>query len=120
MHLANRIAYRPVLGSRLGTAVAEYRKVVELLGVPHNFGTYRDYENGTGDSKVTVTWTVQTPRGLAELRDYWWNAETEWSIAAKSRKAAMYLARMLRSAGIPASTRFYDRSKCKPFINSTL
>ncbi len=105
------IAYRPVMGSRSGTVVAPFAKLVELFGEPHSFERYRDYD----DAKVTITWTIKTPRGCVHLRDYWWNLEGEWSVGAESRKAAMWLCRELRRAGFAASTRFYAARDAKPF-----
>lgn len=111
----NRITYRPVMGGRSGSAVADFEKLCELFGNPEMFGKYRDYDK----NKVTVAWTFSTPRGPVEIRDYWWNASGEWSIAAQSRKAAMWLCRKLRKMGVPASTRFHYGRDAKPFKTCT-
>lgn len=108
-------SYKPVMGGRMGTAVADYLDLVAAFGDPRSFGAYRKYPGG---HKVTVTWTFETPRGLAELRDYWWNGAQEWTIAAASRKPAMYLARELRRSGFLASTKFYDATQAKPFLRA--
>lgn len=90
-----------VMGGRIGTAIASRAALFDALGRP-------TYNTPSSDDKVTIGWIYQTPRGPAEIRDYWWNAETEWSIAAANRKAAMWLCRALRRAGIDASTMYYN------------
>lgn len=95
------------MGHRIGTAIANLDAICAALGDPTN-----DWRNDTdGDGKVTLAWVFQTPRGRAELRDYWWNAKDEWSIAAQDRKSAMWLARFLRRMGIDASSLTYSKAK---------
>jgi hypothetical protein len=89
-----------VMGGRAGTAVATKAALLDKLGAP-------TYSTPSADEKVTIGWVFNTPRGPAEVRDYWWNGATEWSIAAPSRRAAMWLCRYLRRMGIPASTLYY-------------
>jgi hypothetical protein len=89
-------------GGRQGTALCALDFLTDHFGSPNiAVGDYRDYS----DAKVTRQWIFNTPRGLAEIRDYWWNAEYEWSIAAEDRRAAMWLCRMLRRHGCLATTR---------------
>lgn len=97
-----------VMGGRCGTAMATRESLISALGEP----TYTDRDE---DAKVTVSWVFKTPLGNAEVRDYWWNRETEWSIAAPTRRAAMHLAKYLRTLGFPASSKFYDAKACKAF-----
>jgi hypothetical protein len=97
-------------GGRQGTALCALDFLVDHFGEPNvSHGAYRDYGQdpveGYFDSKITRRWIFDTPRGLAEVRDYWWNAEYEWSIAAEDRRAAMWLARELRRKGCMATTR---------------
>ncbi len=108
----------PCMGHRIGTCRAELTTLCCLLGDPsHDWrGTQDRIPLATGGyfidtPKVTLTWIFQTPRGPAEIRDYWWNAATEWTIAAQNHKAALWLAKYLRSLGLRASTRYHDLSK---------
>lgn len=94
--------YEPVMGGRIGTASATREQLLAILGEPSFVHELLI------DSKVTIQWVYKTPRGLAEIRDYWWNAPTEWSLAAVNGKAALWLARSLRRAGIKASSHAYD------------
>jgi hypothetical protein len=89
-----------VMGGRVGTARATRTQLDVLLGLP----SYR-YSADEGDGKVTIGWVFKTPRGPAEIRDYWWNGPTEWSIAAPNHKAGLWLAAYLRRLGLAASTR---------------
>ena len=84
-----------VLGGRCGTAVASLTDLQSALGEPTYVGSY--------DDKVKMGWVFNTPRGPAEVRDYWWNGPREASIAAQSFKAARWLAAHLRTLGIIAS-----------------
>ena len=97
-------------GSRIGTAIIERPDIFSILGTPTH-----DWRAEPMDEKVTLCWVFQTPRGPAEVRDYWWNASNEWSIAAQRPSAARFLAKHLRSLGIAASTRFYRATDCKRF-----
>lgn len=84
-----------VMGGRCGTAVASLAELQTVLGEPSYKGSY--------DDKVKMGWVFATPRGPAEVRDYWWNGPNEASIAAQSAKAARWLAAHLRTRGIIAS-----------------
>lgn len=85
-----------VSGGRAGTATVTLDALRSILGAPH-------YASQNG--KVTAGWVFYTPRGIAEVRDYWWNGPNEQSIGADNRRAAMWLCRYLRQLGIPATTR---------------
>lgn len=98
-------------GHRLGTALIERDKIFALLGKPTHDWRGQEHDDG----KVTIVWVFQTPRGQAELRDYWWNGQNEWSIAAQNIHAARFLAKHLRAIGAPASTRFNYAKDCKHF-----
>lgn len=84
-----------VMGGRCGTAVASLADLQNALGEPSYRGSY--------DDKVKMGWVFATPRGPAEVRDYWWNGPNEASIAAQSTNAARWLAAHLRTLGIVAS-----------------
>jgi hypothetical protein len=81
-----------VLGGRWSTARATRDQLVAALGAP-------TWEDEFGD-KVKVRWVFSTPAGNAEVRDYWWNGEGEWTIAAENHNAAMLFAGFLRDLGI--------------------
>lgn len=80
--------------SRMGTAHCTLEDLERLFGPKHR--------GDSGDEKVTATWYFETPRGAAQVGDYWWNRKDEQSIRAANRKAALWLARHLRRNGIPA------------------
>lgn len=93
-------------GGRSGTAVCKTDRLREIFGEP----------NVVPCDKVTIGWTFVTPRGPVEIRDYWWNVpDAEWSIGAPNIKAARWAAGLLRSYGIPASTRFHGIADVKGF-----
>lgn len=71
-----------VAGCRVGTLTMPEGKLRKLIGNPTRYGS--------PDSKVTKTWVFTSPRGEFEIRDYWWNAKGEWSIAAANAKAALW------------------------------
>jgi hypothetical protein len=112
----------PCQGWRQGTCYADPLALYAQLGEPsHDWrGTVDTITDSLGHvhtdtPKVTLAWIFKTPRGNAEVRDYWWNATGEWSIAAQNTKAAMWLAKYLRTRGFVASTRKITRC---PFCGS--
>jgi len=106
-----------VMGGRTGTAIATLDQLKDLLGEPsYTCGPELVGRNPlTGENvydspKVTTAWIFKTPRGLAEVRDYWWNRKNEQSIAcagalpnAGGPKASLWLAAYLRGLGIKAA-----------------
>lgn len=82
---------------RLGTAVATRAQVEALFGESH-------ITPGGSYDKVRFGWYIKTPRGVACLRDYWWNLPNELTIAGPPR-ACMWVAAYLRSRGFVAKTR---------------
>jgi hypothetical protein len=83
-----------VSGWRSGTAFCTLADLRRLFGEPTYDAT------ATFDGKVTASWVFITPRGPAEVRDYWWNPINEQSIAAGHWKATFWLSRFLREHGI--------------------
>ncbi len=79
-------------GGRVGTVIATQTELEHLFGPPTN--------PSDPDGKVTRSWVIKTPRGHAELRDYWWNAPTEWPIGAATRKTTLWAKRFLRRHGL--------------------
>lgn len=87
-HLANIKRAHPmasVLGCRVGTVTMNRDELEAAIGQPT-----RTYTEAEGDGKVTVIWIFESPAGKFEIRDYWWNAYNEWSIAANGRRAALW------------------------------
>ena len=80
--------------SRKGTAICTLYELEELFGQCHTEG---DME------KVTKEWHFETPRGRATIRDYWWNASTEQSIASSDWRACRWLIAFLRRHKITAN-----------------
>lgn len=78
-------------GGRMGTAYGTKTALTKAFGRPN--------VKPSDDGRVTCGWRLMTPRGPIEIRDYWWNAKGEWSIAAGSWKAALWARRALRSHG---------------------
>jgi hypothetical protein len=78
---------------RTGTAY------LDLAKARHHFGA----AGGHGDGeKVTAEWFFNTPRGVAILRDYWWNGASVLSIASAGPHAGRWLAAYLRTLGVRA------------------
>lgn len=81
-------------GGRTGTAHLTLDQCAEIFGPPHALDS--------NDGKVTQQWHFQTPRGPVTIRDYWWNATNEQSIASPDFKSALWLAAYLRRKGFAA------------------
>lgn len=107
-HVSISPTHKPVLGGRSGTAWISIAEFARRFG-PHS-AQWDD-----PDAKVKVVWTIDTPRGPCEVRDYWWNAENEMSIAVpchdgdfgsmtysarKARKASLWVRKWLRAHGV--------------------
>ncbi len=82
-----------VLGGRWSTVNATRDELIAALGEP-------TWEGGIQDGKVTVRWVFVTPAGNAEVRDYWWNAPGEWTLAAESERGAHLFADYLQGLGL--------------------
>lgn len=81
---------------RCGTVISTQDELIK------HFGAFQDVQ--CADEKVTKRWVFVTPRGYAEVRDYWWNAHTEWSIVAENHKATQWVTRWLRSHDVIAGS----------------
>jgi hypothetical protein len=97
-------AYTFVAGGRMATVNLSPKAFLEKFGEPQ---TKEEPNIITGkkvdayrDTKVTVIWTFTTPRGPAEVRDYWWNRPNELSLASANQKQALWLAKYLRAKGV--------------------
>ena len=88
---------------RIGTAKVHKSDLYRILGQPVKENWSK--EGLDGADKVHAIWEFTTPRGMATVKDYWWNGDDEWSISANSRKAGMWLASHLRNLGISATCR---------------
>ena len=82
---------------RQGTVRCTLADLERVLGPAHS-GDY-------GGGKVTANWNFETPRGPAQVGDYWWNQPTEQSVRARSHNAALWLTRYLRRLGFAARAR---------------
>lgn len=90
---------REIGGGRSGTVRLTLQQMQKVCGPPHT-----TYSRGNSDGKVTAIWYFDTPRGPAEVRDYWWNRDDELSIATPLWKprATSWLAAYFRAMGIVA------------------
>lgn len=96
--------------SRMGTLVANTYDLVRIFGEP-TYDKIGEAENGEVNilkdlegnqwlnDRVTVGWLFHTPRGMFEVRDYWWNPKGTWSIAARNRKELLWALAYLKSLG---------------------
>ena len=89
-----------VPGHRIGTAFMTYDKAIELFGPPNQEDLSNDGLDGCG--KVHFSWAIKTPRGMAEIRDYWWNPNDQQSIAASNANAYWWIRGWLKLKGIKA------------------
>jgi hypothetical protein len=104
-HVTKAPDHTRVMGGRVATVYATAQALIDVLGPPSRVDTT--------DQKVNYRWVVNTPRGPAEIRDYWWNRLDEHTIAAETvpnnwtrgHKAALWVAAALRAQGIPAGRR---------------
>jgi len=108
-----------VAAGRTGTAYASLDVLKHALGEP-SFATGFPRYYADGD-RMTIGWILETPRGFALIRDWWWNEPKEWTLSASSPRAALWLAGFLRSLGIRASTRLMppDRDPLATLVNLT-
>lgn len=93
--------YRPNLGCRIGTryGVTLY-DLANLIGSPHVAAPKEDWYDYTKDlydgaGKVSAIWQIDTPRGPADLRDYWWNKRDEISIGAADHRTLLWVHRWM-------------------------
>jgi hypothetical protein len=86
----------PCLSGRLGTVEATLAEFAAQFGPPQ-----LRHPKGP-DTKVTQCWTFRTPRGFANVRDYWWNGTRELSVDGQNGKAALHLRAWLRRHGLRA------------------
>lgn len=89
---------------RMGTVNATLGDMVEVFGTPNDVTAHEDGLDGAG--KVFFEYNFMTPRGPVTVRDYWWNAADELSIAAANDMAALWLARFMRQNGLRAGRSF--------------
>lgn len=106
VQLAPREAIGP-LGCRVGR-----RKGISIYDLLNHFGEphqaapkehWRQYDNHDlldGAGKVSALWLFNTPRGVAELHDYWWNPVDVISINAEDHRATLWVHRYLDLLGL--------------------
>lgn len=95
-------------GGRCGTIFLSLEAFARKVGDPHNAVPRKDWRNYNGSDlldgagKVSAEWHFNTPRGLIEVSDYWWNGVNELSIRAADRRAMRWFLRWCRIQGIEA------------------
>lgn len=93
-------------GGRLATLNGHtLEQFAARVGDPHEAAPrehWRDY-NGhdliDGAGKVSASWKFDTPRGLVEVSDYWWNRPDELSVRATDKRALRWFGRWCRQNG---------------------
>jgi len=94
-------AYKGTFGCRRGTVFETLDGFARKFGNPHVEDFSEDGLDGAG--KVHAIWTVETPRGIVEVRDYWWNPKDQLSIGAPNGLAALWCRAWLRLHGVKCS-----------------
>ena len=86
--------------SKIATAFIDLETFGRRFGDPHD----QDFsENGIdGAGRVHAIWHIDTPRGIVQISDYWWNPENQLSIRAATKKAALWVISWLKIHGIKA------------------
>lgn len=80
------------------------------IGNPHqaapreHWRNYNGHDLTDGAGKVSAIWYFDTPRGLVEVHDYWWNRPNELSINATDRRAIRWFKRWCATNGF----KFYN------------
>lgn len=93
-------------GGRCGTLVCTLGEFARQIGDPHKaapFEQWREYDRFPlvdGAGKISAIWYFDTPRGLVEVSDYWWNRENELSIRATDRRALRWFSRWAKLVGV--------------------
>lgn len=84
-------------GTRYGVTLHDLAK---RLGNPHEaapvedrYDYKKDLVDGAG--KVSAIWYVSTPRGLVEIRDYWWNKRDVMSLGSVDCRAVIWVHRWM-------------------------
>jgi len=93
--------YTPAKSGRFGTAFLTLEAMGRKFGDPHVQDFSEDGVDGAG--KVHAIWTIDTPRGIAEVRDYWWNPKDQLSIGADNKWAFLWAKNWLRCMGVRVS-----------------
>jgi hypothetical protein len=95
-------------GARCGTAYLSLESFARRFGNPHvaapveDWRRYDDRPLSDGAGKVSASWWFDTPRGLVEVSDYWWNGSEELGVRATDRRALRWFLRYLREREIRA------------------
>ncbi len=77
---------------RQGSVIISRDELAELFGEPN-------YSTNDPEEKVTFEYYLQTPFGVANLYDYWWNAVNTVSIGAKDEAVSGYLVNLFEGLG---------------------
>ena len=87
---------------RLGTLFESIESFARKTGNPHVNNFSKEGIDGAG--KVHVIWQIQTPRGIGEIRDYWWNPKEQLSICAPNRIVFLWIKGWLKAFGFRAES----------------
>jgi hypothetical protein len=94
---------------RGATVFLSLEQFAARFGYPHEavpVAEWRHYDlpllDGAG--KVSARWHFETPRGLVEVSDYWWNPSDELSVRAVDNRALRWFLRYLRGRGVDVRT----------------
>ena len=88
-------------GHRCGTLFCSLEEFARRVGDPHAMDFSTDGLDGSG--KVHAEWSINTPRGVVNIHDYWWNPPGQLSIGAVSERAALWGRAWLRLHGFKCS-----------------
>lgn len=86
-------------GGRCGTLFLSLEDFARRVGDPHKqvprdqWRKYDQYDLLDGAGKISAIWYFDTPRGLVEVSDYWWNPPDQLSIRAADRRALRWFLR---------------------------
>jgi hypothetical protein len=106
-HVKVNGTYHPVHAGRVGTAISSLDEFEAKFGEPDITFKPEEGEDSNGKHclitpKVTKLWTIATPRGRAQISDYWWNADKELSIRTENKKTLLWTLAWLRCNGVKA------------------
>ena len=96
-------------GGRAATALLSLEQFAARFGAPQEAVSVAEWRNYDlplldGAGKVSARWQFDTPRGLVEVSDYWWNPSDELSVRAVDNRALRWFLRYLRGRGVGVRT----------------
>ena len=93
-------------GGRCDTLDCSLDDFAKRVGDPHEAVPVSDWRKYNlplldGAGKISALWYFDTPRGLVQVSDYWWNPPTQLSIRAADLRAMRWFLRWARLHEIP-------------------